>query len=113
MSHLGKLVQVEWEDAFGCASSWESIKETKADPMMAISVGWVMRESERGLLLVPHRAMLPEEEDGCGDMVIPRAAILHIRELRVVSESKDELIPPAQTYVAQYNPQTADNVGNQ
>lgn len=83
MSYLGKLVQVEWSDAFGCASHWESIEDTRAEPVVALSVGWVMRESDGGMLIVPHRAMVPDDEQGCGDMVIPRSCILHIRELVV------------------------------
>lgn len=86
MSHLGKLVQVEWEDSFGCAVHWESLEGVKCEPAVAMTAGWVVAESERGLLVVPHRVQTIDDEQGCGDMVIPKRCILSIRELVVKPE---------------------------
>lgn len=88
MSHLGKLVQVEWEDSFGCSAHWESVSDVKCEPVVAMTAGWCMEESERGILIVPHKVDAFGDVQGCGDMVIPRSCILHIRELVVKPEAQ-------------------------
>ena len=76
-----KLVYVEWEDAFGCSSSWteipEVLEEVTAKPLLARSVGWVIRDKGTSITVVPHMSLdhAHAESQGCGDMTIPRSAI--------------------------------------
>lgn len=73
------LEYIEWEDSYGCSSRWSEIDDA-ADPgiMICRSVGWVVRESKKLIVIVPHLANLDgeENEQGCGDMTIPTASIL-------------------------------------
>jgi hypothetical protein len=75
---------VEWEDSYGCSSSWQDIVPN-AEPrgMICWTLGWLVRRSEKFLLLVPHIAKNDDLhiEQGCGDMAIPLAAIIRCERI--------------------------------
>ena len=77
-----RLVLVEWVDSFGCAPDWRPLDSCAPDLLVCRSVGWLLHEDERCLVVVPHRtdggAVEPQ---GCGDMTIPRVAVLRVLPL--------------------------------
>ena len=74
-----KLVLVEWEDSFGCASDWERLDGCKPQVQTCRSVGWMLYNGDDCKVIVPHVA--PKSGHGCGDMTIPTRAIVRIAEL--------------------------------
>ena len=78
------LVLVKWLDSYGCSSEWQPIKDINAPAMVCSSVGWLVHEGEDSIVVVPH--MSPPDHahaewQGCGDMTIPRVAVVEITEL--------------------------------
>ena len=79
---------MEWEDSYGCSSSWEDLNESdnrEPEHMRCRSIGWLVRQSKRNVVIVPH---LAENErmgikQGCGDMTIPTASILSLTRLEL------------------------------
>ncbi len=79
-----ELVLVTWIDALGCSSSWREKEHLKkSEPLTCKSVGWLLKDDETCVVLVPHIAEETPHNDwqGCGDMTIPRALIQEIRPL--------------------------------
>jgi hypothetical protein len=88
-----KLVVIEWLDSFGCSSTWTSLSDCKPQPLRCKSVGWLLHDGDDCKVLVPHIAQENgniEQAQGCGDMTIPTAAILSIRELPDEKKAADE-----------------------
>lgn len=76
-----ELCYIHWVDSFGCSSSWESLEDLEAPrPLDVYSVGWVVLESDTAVTLVPHihggRESVGAVPSGCGDMTIPKLAIM-------------------------------------
>ena len=74
------LVFVRWLDSYGCSSEWSEI--SNADEPVShecLSVGWLVQETSEVIVLVPHYSpahkRIGAEEQGCGDMTIPKVAI--------------------------------------
>ncbi len=85
MSEPRRLVVVTWVDSMGCASTWSDIEEEMTTPALPTcrSVGWVAHDSETCIVVVPHVATHEDHEldHGCGDMTIPRAAVVSVEDL--------------------------------
>lgn len=77
------LVWVLWADAYGVSAGWQTLSELKPVLLKVNSVGWVEYEDEDILVLVPHIVgSTPNTvKQGCGDMTIPKTAIISRREL--------------------------------
>lgn len=86
------LVLVTWIDSLGCSSSWRE-KEylTNSKPLLCRSVGWILRDDDNYIVLVPHTADETSHSDwqGCGDMTIPRGMIQKVQILEPKRESSD------------------------
>lgn len=79
-----KLVLVVWVDSCGAESGWEDIDNfSHAQIMKCKSVGWLVHEDSERLVLVPHVALKDDGEflQGCGDMVIPKMAVVGVEDL--------------------------------
>lgn len=78
-----KLVMVEWVDSYGVSSSWEDTSDiSKVQPVNCVSVGWVLFEDDTVVTVLPHKAILPGGgTQGCGEMTIPRQAIISVKPL--------------------------------
>jgi hypothetical protein len=78
------LVLVEWEDSFGCSSSWESLEGVQPAVLICRSVGWLIYDGDDCKVVVPHLTQLHNsaKRQGCGDMTIPTRAIISIKPLR-------------------------------
>lgn len=79
-----KLVLVEWLDSHS-GRGWQEIERIKeaSVPLRCRSVGWLVSETGGVKVIVPH---LAGEKNGvlvqgCGDLSIPKKAIVKLREL--------------------------------
>ena len=75
------LVLIRWRDAYGCTPNWYSMKEAiEPPPHECLSVGWRVKETDEVVVVVPHlsgeQQEIGAEEQGCGDMTIPKSAIV-------------------------------------
>lgn len=80
-----RLVEVEWLDSYGGTTGWKSLDDCTPDVLTVRSVGWVVHNDRRVMVIVPHLVQ-PDPEtriaaQGRGDMCIPRKAIVSLREL--------------------------------
>ena len=80
------LVLVKWVDSYGASPHWESVADLEPPEVLyARSVGFVVGETDTCLLLVPHLTFglqnVPVPSQGCGDMTIPKCAIVERVEL--------------------------------
>ena len=95
-----RLVYIKWHDAIGCGSQWEDLDDIKkyCEPLVIATVGWIVADSATGILVVPHMYSGQEPhprtgQQGCGDMVIPKSAIVSIEDLAVLEPDKTEPEP--------------------
>lgn len=87
-----KLSLIEWIDAHGVEQDWREIEVPGPRPagQHVYSVGWITGESDDAVRITPHvcpkndQADIPEQ--GCGDMTIPRPAIVRIWPLPLPHE---------------------------
>lgn len=82
-----KLLLIEWTDSHSHRGSpWRTLEEIQGENgvLRCLSVGWAVAESKKAVTLVPH--IFGEQDDvepcGCGELCIPRKAILSIKVLR-------------------------------
>jgi hypothetical protein len=86
-----RLVYVEWEDSYGCASEWENLENCSPEVMICQSVGWLIHDDKKCKVIVPHLNMPDHpniDRPGCGDMTIPTSAILRIADLKAPKARK-------------------------
>jgi hypothetical protein len=73
-----KLVKVKWVDS-RCRSGWRSldelVREVNEDKMTHESVGWLVVETDKFIVLAPNR-YLGKSMDVCDCMQIPKSALL-------------------------------------
>jgi hypothetical protein len=75
-----KIVLIEWVDSHS-GRGWQDLEslEASAVPLYCRSVGWLVKETEQCVVIVPH---ISGEKDGhillqgCGDITIPTKAIV-------------------------------------
>jgi len=83
---VAELVFVEWQDSYGCSSSWQEINpDGEPQMMLCHSVGWIIRKNKKCVVIVPHLSQNEElaKQQGCGDMTIPTASIVRIVRLKL------------------------------
>ena len=73
-----KIEIIKWLDSYGVGPAWTVLDEIILEPAIIISVGFIAKEDENNVLVVPHVSSHKEEDgkDGCGDMVIPKVCII-------------------------------------
>lgn len=70
-----KLVMVSWADARGVHEQWIPLEDMRGGGVYIVqSVGWIVEETKKYVHLCPHLGTDPDL--GCGDMVIPKSAIV-------------------------------------
>ena len=86
MINNNNLYLVKWIDSYNSPSSWEYIDEmSEPDNMICVSVGWIEKETEENITIIPHLAdIYNKESKGCGVgwMVIPKVAILERKKIK-------------------------------
>lgn len=78
------LVFIEWIDSYAVNPEWVEIEDVKPEPLSCYSVGWVVGENESCVVVVPHMSDKHHNHarhQGCGDMTIPKCAIIRRVEL--------------------------------
>lgn len=72
-----QLVFVKWHDAKGVSDTWQFLKDA-AEPAPAVmeSVGWVIQENDDVIVIAPHMSTDEDSSQYCGEMQIPKVAIL-------------------------------------
>lgn len=83
------LLYLEWIDSSSGNSGWQdagSFKETDYT-FFCKSIGWLVNETDRFLVIVPHLAGDKVKEgfsfmQGCGDMAIPKVSIIKKRVIK-------------------------------
>lgn len=84
MDKNDKLVLVKWIDSLGCSPTWSKLDCIELKPVVCKSVGFLYYSNDEYLVIVPHfiKGGVDIEQQGCGEMAIPRRSILKITELR-------------------------------
>ena len=78
---VDKLLYVEWIDPVGPHDEWTKIsKVIKSGTALIRSVGFVARDDEKVLVLIPH--VNDEQKDCFGDITIPKGCIKKRRVLK-------------------------------
>lgn len=82
-----KLLLVEWLDACSDSAGWNSMERlsNEIDALHCRSVGWLVRETKKEILLVPHIAGERNQgirPSGAGDITIPKKTITKITVIR-------------------------------
>tara|TARA_E500000178_G_C16995319_1_gene742866 strand:+ start:1170 stop:1466 length:297 start_codon:yes stop_codon:yes gene_type:complete len=93
-----KLALVTWTDASGGSSlGWRDISEvlSEAHPAKAVSVGYVLAETEDSIVICPH-LMLDESgcpERGDGELVIPKGWVERVEYLPSAAKYSEMILP--------------------
>lgn len=75
-------VYIEWFDSLGCSLNWETIEENlELNPIICKTLGFLIKESEEYILVIPHLVELEHQKQGCGDMIIYKKQIKKIQEI--------------------------------
>ena len=80
-----RLVLIEWVDAFGCSPDWADLDDSRAEPLICRSVGWLLHDTPTCKVVVPHVTNTDDPTitpQGCGDMTIPSCAVTRMIDLR-------------------------------
>lgn len=84
-----QLVHITWKDSYGCGHEWSTLEDAVVEPHYAQSVGWLVKENDEAVLIVPHVSPRHEDigarEQGCGDMTIPKCSIVEMKQLTMVA----------------------------
>lgn len=88
-----RLVKVEWLDSYGCSTDWTPLDEIDDSRQTCTSVGYLAQEGDHTLVIVPHLSQdnpdTGHTASGCGDMAIPRQAVVRVVDL--IEEEKPPL----------------------
>ena len=79
-----RLVMIEWTDASGCNSAWESFEDNPGGMCCHIkSVGWLYYDGVSCKKIIPHYGQENKycAEQFCGAMTIPVASIVTIIDI--------------------------------
>lgn len=80
---MNHIVVVRWLDSRGASPGWQHVSELTDGPCEMVSVGRLVVEDSRHVVIAPHFSVEDEEVDDqvCGAMYIPRAAIVQMDAL--------------------------------
>lgn len=70
-----KIELIKWVDTFGCSQGWEFEDEIECRVTEVYSVGFVRKETDSAIVLVPHISTA-ERPQIAGCICIPRQQIL-------------------------------------
>ena len=75
------LVLVEWLDAH-TVDPWTAFEElADADTMACQTVGWLLKDTEKSVIVVPHRTTQEGSPFGSGAIEIPRGCVTRVYRL--------------------------------
>ncbi len=70
------LVAVEWVDAFGCPAGWEFEDEVEPAVTTVKTVGFLLKETDDFLFLVPHISTTNGRRQLAGHLAVPKLQIV-------------------------------------
>ena len=75
-----KLVLIKWVDSYSVYEHWDFIKDI-SEPIIieCISVGFVIKETNESILIIPH--ISGKNEAGKGGICIPKISITELKQL--------------------------------
>lgn len=88
---IEKIELIEWIDTFGCPAGWEFEDEFEAKTTLVKSVGFVLQEDEKLVVLVPHISGA-ERKQLAGHISIPRQQIVSRAVIFSLPVSCQELV---------------------
>jgi hypothetical protein len=80
-----RLILIEWVDSYSVYETWDFIKELSEPTLqMCYSVGFVIKENDESIMIIPHLSGVSDYSlgAGMGGICIPKACILKINELK-------------------------------
>lgn len=80
-----KIVHIFWRDSYGVSAVWETLDGIKPVAVICESIGYLTFNDDEHVVIVPHYHPAVGGNGaggGCGDMTIPRSAIIEMRELK-------------------------------
>jgi len=80
------LVYVRWLDSRSVGRGWVLSENVQSDVMTCHSVGWILKDLEYSIILIPHFAENPEQCNG--GLEIPKRAILSQTQLNINGKRK-------------------------
>jgi len=79
---INKPVYVEWFDSRGGNGRWDFIDDDiKMGVVLCKTLGFLIKESEEYILIIPHLVDIDDDRQGCGDMMIYKKQIKKIQEI--------------------------------
>ena len=82
-----RLVLVEWVDSCSVNETWDFVKDLEEPyPVICNSVGWVLKQNDDCILIVPHISDVQNEDSlgACkGGLIIPREMIRNIISIKL------------------------------
>jgi hypothetical protein len=81
--HPYKLILVEWIDSVLGFQGWKFLKEQPRQLTSFLSVGFLVHEDDKCIVIYPHIDNSKDDDDttGSGDIIIPKTAIRKIKTL--------------------------------
>jgi hypothetical protein len=86
-----KCWYIEWEDPASEHAGWFDLTEeelSKLHPAVCRSVGWILKENKKYIILVPH--LIDKDNLGSGDTSIPKSLISKKVEIKLEKMTGDE-----------------------
>lgn len=88
---MGRLVLVEWVDSWSSYDShWEEVSLLNENLTPVRSVGWIVQETDKSLVVCPH---LDHAEEGEGNTFgwigIPKSAVRSIKQLKAIDDGTE------------------------
>jgi hypothetical protein len=80
------LVYLEWIDSRSVGRGWVVADQVESAPMTCHSVGWIYKDLDYSVIIVPHFADNPEQVNG--GLEIPKCAITKQVDLRINNDTK-------------------------
>lgn len=76
-----RIVKIKWVDSSSDGGRWTRLDDIDNDILDVVSVGFIVKETDRQITLALNNIITPEEEQYCQMISIPKVAITKIDEL--------------------------------
>ncbi len=76
------LLLVEWHDSQRLGDEWVDIESIGVDHNICISVGYLLKEDDKVIVIMPNLDCRDNPVHGIGGMIIPKCSVVKRRELK-------------------------------
>lgn len=87
-------VIVVWDDAHGSATGVVTLKDIPHKPIVMQTMGWLLREDEKGISLANERCLDEGDESYRGHTFIPRSLVKSITPFKIATPRKKKKVDP-------------------